>query len=31
MMGRVRKREPAKRDLIEQFGWYAENASVEVP
>jgi toxin ParE1/3/4 len=29
-MGIVRKREAAKRDLIEQFVWYAENASVEV-
>ena len=29
-MGIVRKREIAKRDLIEQFVWYAENASLEV-
>ena len=29
-MGIVRKRETAKRDLIEQFVWYAENASIEV-
>ncbi len=29
-MGRIRKREAAKRDLIEQFVWYAENAGLEV-
>jgi len=29
-MGIARKREAAKRDLLEQFIWYAENASVEV-
>ena len=29
-MGRVLKREAAKRDLIAQWVWYAENASVEV-
>ncbi|MGA2186545.1 MAG: type II toxin-antitoxin system RelE/ParE family toxin [Bryobacteraceae bacterium] len=29
-MARVLKREAAKRDLIRQWVWYAENASVEV-
>jgi plasmid stabilization system protein ParE len=29
-MARVRKREAAKRDLIHQWVWYAENASIEV-
>lgn len=29
-MARVRKREAAKRDLIAQWVWYAENASVEI-
>ncbi len=29
-MTRVRKREAAKRDLITQWVWYAENASIEV-
>src|SRR5678809_808062 len=29
-MARVLKRESAKRDLIAQWLWYAENASVEV-
>ena len=29
-MNRVFKREQAKRDLIEQFVWYAENASIEL-
>jgi toxin ParE1/3/4 len=29
-MARVRKREAAKRDLIQQWVWYAENASIEV-
>jgi len=29
-MSRVFKREQAKRDLIEQFVWYAENAGTEV-
>jgi toxin ParE1/3/4 len=29
-MARVRKREAAKRDLIRQWVWYAENASIEV-
>jgi toxin ParE1/3/4 len=29
-MARVQKREAAKRDLIAQWVWYAENASVEV-
>ena len=29
-MARVLKREAAKRDLIAQWLWYAENASVEV-
>ena len=28
-MGRVRKREAAKRDLIAQWLWYAENANIE--
>ena len=29
-MGRVLKREAAKRDLIAQWVWYAENASIEI-
>jgi toxin ParE1/3/4 len=29
-MARVLKRESAKRDLIAQWVWYAENASIEV-
>jgi toxin ParE1/3/4 len=29
-MARVRKREAAKRDLIQQWVWYAENAGIEV-
>lgn len=29
-MARVVKREAAKRDLIHQWVWYAENASIEV-
>jgi len=29
-MARVLKREAAKRDLIAQWVWYAENASTEV-
>jgi toxin ParE1/3/4 len=29
-MARVVKREAAKRDLIRQWVWYAENASIEV-
>ncbi len=29
-MARVLKREAAKRDLIAQWGWYAENASTEL-
>jgi toxin ParE1/3/4 len=29
-MARVLKREAAKRDLIAQWVWYAENASIEV-
>lgn len=29
-MGGIRKREAAKRDLIEQFVWYAANANIEV-
>jgi plasmid stabilization system protein ParE len=29
-MARVLKREAAERDLIRQWVWYAENASVEV-
>ncbi|MSV34293.1 MAG: type II toxin-antitoxin system RelE/ParE family toxin [Bryobacterales bacterium] len=29
-MARVRKRETAKRDLIAQWLWYAENAGIEV-
>ena len=29
-MGRVHKREAAKRDLVDQWVWYAENASVEI-
>ena len=29
-MGRVLKREAAKRDVIAQWVWYAENASTEV-
>ena len=29
-MGRIQRRESAKRDLIEQFVWYAENAGMEV-
>jgi plasmid stabilization system protein ParE len=29
-MARVLKREAAKRDLIHQWVWYAENASIEV-
>jgi toxin ParE1/3/4 len=29
-MSRVLKRETSKRDLIEQFVWYAESASIEV-
>jgi Plasmid stabilization system protein len=28
-MGLVRKREAAKRDLVEQWVWYAENASIK--
>jgi toxin ParE1/3/4 len=28
-MARILKREPAKRDLIAQWVWYAENASIE--
>ena len=28
-MARILKREPAKRDLIAQWIWYAENASTE--
>jgi toxin ParE1/3/4 len=29
-MGRVQKRDAAKRDLIAQWAWYAENASIDV-
>ena len=29
-MSRVLRREAARRDLIQQFTWYADNASVEV-
>jgi toxin ParE1/3/4 len=29
-MSRILKRETAKRDLIEQWLWYAENASIDV-
>src|SRR4051812_10707657 len=29
-MGRVLKRESAKRDLIERWVWFAENGSIEV-
>jgi toxin ParE1/3/4 len=29
-MARVRKRESAKRDLIQQWVWYAENAGIDV-
>jgi toxin ParE1/3/4 len=29
-MGRVRKRPAAKRDLVAQWVWYAENAGIEV-
>ena len=29
-MARVLKREAAKRDLIAQWVWYAENASIEI-
>jgi plasmid stabilization system protein ParE len=29
-MAGVQKREAAKRDLIAQWVWYAENASIEV-
>ena len=29
-MARVLKREAAKRDLIQQWVWYAENAGIEV-
>jgi toxin ParE1/3/4 len=29
-MARVLKREAAKRDLIQQWVWYAENANIEV-
>ncbi|HQH28153.1 MAG TPA: type II toxin-antitoxin system RelE/ParE family toxin [Oligoflexia bacterium] len=29
-MSCVKKREAAKRDLVEQFVWYAENAGLEV-
>jgi len=29
-MSRVLRREAARRDLIEQFLWYAQNASVDV-
>jgi toxin ParE1/3/4 len=29
-MAKVRKREAAKRDLVQQWVWYAENASIEV-
>ena len=29
-MGRVLKREAAKRDLVAQWVWYAENADIEV-
>jgi toxin ParE1/3/4 len=29
-MARVLKREAAKRDLIQQWVWYAENASIEI-
>jgi len=30
-MARVLKREAAKRDLMQQWVWYAENASFDVP
>ncbi|MBL0159873.1 MAG: type II toxin-antitoxin system RelE/ParE family toxin [Bryobacterales bacterium] len=30
-MARVLTREAAKRDLIAQWGWYAEKAGVETP
>ncbi len=29
-MARARKREAAKRDLIAQWVWYAENASIDI-
>ena len=29
-MARIRKRDAAKRDLVRQWVWYAENASIEV-
>jgi hypothetical protein len=29
-MGRVLKREAARRDLVAQWVWYAENATIEV-
>jgi hypothetical protein len=29
-MGRVLKREAAKRDIVAQWLWYADNASIEI-